>query len=174
MAEKYLTSPCLCAYVHLEEPEQYQSGNNFWSIQIDVDAAEAQQIVANCDTAIKASQDAQGGDWENAKLPYRSIGDKRFRIKFKTYLHDSLGRSTIPRFNAEAQHTQDYPHRGDTVCISYHCITFYSSAQVCGVTLYLDGVQIVEKSKSQKLETAAAFGFKAYKANPVVSNPGDF
>lgn len=143
----YGTTPIgICVYPFLRKPEIYQ-GKKSWSVSVRfADDHDLDDLSAN----IIAAADRGGILNKNNSDIYRPL--KRYEdgttaVKFKTTIHrvDNINEADIKVYAADGTLLTPgtYPRPGDAVKVSYHAVA-YEYGERIGVSLYLDGIQIME------------------------------
>lgn len=136
----------ICVYPFLRKPEVYQ-GKKSWGVSVrfsdDNDLADlSADIIAAAD---------RGGilNRNNSDIyrPLKRYEDGTTAVKFKTTIHrvDNMNEADVRVYGTDGKPLPagTYPRPGDVVKVSYHAVA-YEYGERIGVSLYLDGIQIME------------------------------
>ncbi|NCU26547.1 hypothetical protein EOM86_07475 [Candidatus Nomurabacteria bacterium] len=136
----------ICVYPFLRKPEVYQ-GKKSWGVSVrftdDNDLVDlSADIIAAAD---------RGGilNRNNSDMyrPLKRYEDGTTAVKFKTTIHrvDNMNEADVRVYGTDGKPLPagTYPRPGDAVKVSYHAVA-YEYGNRRGVSLYLDGIQIME------------------------------
>ena len=143
----YGTTPIgICVYPFLRKPEVYQ-GKKSWGVSVRF--ADDHDLVDLSADIIAAADRGEilNGNSGDIYRPLKRYEDGTTAVKFKTTIHrvDNMNEADIKVYSADGTLLTPgtYPHPGDAVKVSYHAVA-YEYGNRRGVSLYLDGIQIME------------------------------
>lgn len=143
----YGTTPIgICVYPFLRKPEVYQ-GKKSWGVSVRF--ADDHDLVNLSADIIAAADRGEilNGNSDDIYRPLKRYEDGTTAVKFKTTIHrtDNMNEADIKVHAADGTLLPPgtYPRPGDAVKVSYHAIS-YEYGNRRGVSLYLDGIQIME------------------------------
>lgn len=167
MANTKITTPKGTAlYPHLRKPEYYEGAEVGYTIQMRFSKEDTDKLIEALENeldAAKGSSDFKGKKWTNARIGTKEDknGDIVFKFKTKTSYKTKAGdivQRTVPIFDAKGK-----PIKGDigtgSICkVRFTTNPYHKSATNCGLTLYLDAVQVID-FKEPGGASAESFGF---------------
>lgn len=136
----------ICVYPFLRKPEVYQ-GKKSWGLSVRF--ADDHDLVDLSADIIAAADRGEilNGNSGDIYRPLKRYEDGTTAVKFKTTIHrvDNMNEADIKVYSADGTLLTPgtYPHPGDAVKVSYHAVA-YEYGNRRGVSLYLDGIQIME------------------------------
>lgn len=166
MATKITTPKGTALYPHLRRPETYEGAEVGYTIQMRFSQEDTDKLIEvlgnELDAAI-GSSDFKGKKWQNPRLGTKEDknGDTIFKFKTKTSYKTKAGDTVqriVPIFDAKGK-----PIKGDigtgSICkVRFTVNAYHKSASNCGLTLYLDAVQVID-FKEPGGASAESYGF---------------
>jgi hypothetical protein len=164
-------------YPKLRTPEYFEGAEVGYTIQMLFNKEDTDKLIARLEAELEAAKNSsefKGKKWTNARIGTREDknGDIVFKFKTKTSYQLKTGeikQRTIPIFDA-----QGTPIKGDighgSICrVRFTVNPYHKSSANCGLTLYLDAVQVIEYKEPGGV-SAEAYGFEKEDGYTVESN----
>lgn len=157
-------------WANIKNPETYQGNVVGLTIQVKFDQESTTKFInliqAEFEKA-KSSPYFKGKQWsKDPALSYREDKDGNILFKFKTK-HEykradgEIVKRTVPVFDAKGVpfKSDDEIGNGSVVKVACQIVPYHISSKNNGVTLYLDGVQILDFKPRNTGASASALGF---------------
>lgn len=168
---KKVTSPRGEAlYAYLKKPEEYEGEAVGYTIQVKFSKEDTDKLIAVHEAeleAAKKSDQFKSKKWNSPRLGYREDkdGDIVFKFKMKHEFKSKAGETihrTVPVFDAKGNPIDVSVGNGSTIRIAYQIIPYHKSSANCGLSLFMDAVQVIELVEYGGSATVAGgFGFEA-------------
>jgi hypothetical protein len=153
-------------YPKLRTPEYFEGAEVGYTIQMSFSKEDTDKLLQQLEAeleAAKGSSEFKGKKWTGARLGSKEDknGDTVFKFKTKTNYKTKAGETIqriIPIFDAQGNRIKGDIGHGSVCRVRFTVNPYHKSAVNCGLTLYLDAVQVIEY-KEPGGASAEAYGF---------------
>lgn len=166
MRTQIITPKGTAQYPKLRSPEFFDGAEVGYTIQMAFNKEDTEKLLAKLEEELEAAKNAsefKGKNWTNARLGSKEDknGDTVFKFKTKTNYKTKAGETIqriIPIFDAQGNRIKGDIGHGSVCRVRFTVNPYHKSAVNCGLTLYLDAVQVIEY-KEPGGASAEAYGF---------------
>lgn len=153
MANTKITTPKGTAlYPHLRRPETYEGAEVGYTIQMRFSKEDTDKLIEALENELEAAKDSsefKGKKWQNARIGTKEDknGDIVFKFKTKTSYKTKAGdivQRTVPVVDAKGKIFKGDIGTGSICKVRFATNPYHKSASNCGLTLYLEAVQVIE------------------------------
>ncbi len=164
-------------YPKLRTPEYYEGAEVGYTIQMLFSQEDTDKLLSILDEELEAAKglsEFKGKKWTNARNGSREDknGDTVFKFKTKSSYTTKAGETkqrVIPIFDAKGTPIKGDIGHGSVCRVRFTVNPYHKSANNCGLTLYLDAVQVIEFKEPGGV-SADKFGFTEEDGYTVTEN----
>lgn len=171
--QNFVTPKVKLLYPHVKESEKYQ-GKDTGKYSVTIAAAEGDSLEKFCsfldaewEKALSTCKELQGKSFRKGSLPnlgYKEDKNGNLVVKFKqsTQIKTKAGEildRTVPVFDAQGKPMEEAFGTNSIGKVAFSLKPYYMSNQNYGLSLYLNGIQVLEFVPAGGGQSASGLGF---------------